>query len=124
MRKQVRGKVTGDRNDKTIRVVVDRRFQHPMYGKIVRGRTVCHTHDERNTAKLGDIVDIVESRPRSASKRWELVRIVTEANPIQVAAVAESGESATDEAEAGSAWREEEHVEEVSQPRNSSPDSE
>lgn len=120
MRKQVRGKVTGDRNDKTIRVVVDRRFKHPMYGKIVRGRTVCHTHDEQNAAKLGDIVDIVESRPRSATKRWELVRVVTVANPIQVAAVAESGERATDEAGAVSAWREDEHVEEVTEQQSPS----
>ncbi len=89
MRKQLRGVVTGDKNDKTIRVVVERRFQHPMYGKIVRGRTICHTHDEKNAAQIGDVVEIVESRPRSALKRWELVRIVTKANQTQVAAPAE-----------------------------------
>lgn len=97
MRTQVRGTVTADRNDKTIRVVVDRRFQHPMYGKIVRGRTICHTHDEKNEARIGDVVEIVESRPRSALKRWELVRVVIKANQIQVAAVAESGGIATEE---------------------------
>ena len=100
MRKQVRGTVTADRNDKTIRVVVDRRYQHPKYGKIVRGRTVCHTHDEKNEAKIGDVVEIVESRPRSALKRWELVRIAIKANQLQVAAVAESGDVATEEAAA------------------------
>ncbi len=89
MRKQIRGVVTSDKNDKTIRVVVERRYRHAKYGKIVRGRTVCHTHDEKNDAKIGDVVDIVESRPRSALKRWELVQVVTKANQVQVAAAAE-----------------------------------
>lgn len=89
MRKQLRGVVTGDKNEKTIRVVVERRYRHPKYGKIVRGRTVCHTHDEKNEAKIGDVVEIVECRPRSALKRWELVQIVTRANQTQVAAAAE-----------------------------------
>ena len=91
MRKTIRGVVTNDKNDKTIRVVVERRYQHPKYGKIVRGRTVCHTHDQNNDAKIGDVVDIVESRPRSALKRWELVEVVTRANQVRVAAAAEIG---------------------------------
>lgn len=89
MRTQVRGTVTADRNNKTIRVVVDRRFQHPKYGKIVRGRTICHTHDENNEAKVGDLVEIIESRPHSALKRWELVRVIARADQLQAAAVAE-----------------------------------
>ena len=91
MKKQLRGTVTGDKNDKTIRVEVERRYRHPKYGKIVRGRTVCHTHDETNDAKLGDLVEIVESRPRSALKRWELVRVVVRANQVTVAAAGEIG---------------------------------
>jgi small subunit ribosomal protein S17 len=89
MRKQLRGVVTSDKNAKTIRVVVERRYRHPKYGKIVRGRTVCHTHDENGDAKTGDVVDIVECRPRSALKRWELVQVVTRADEVQVAAAAE-----------------------------------
>ena len=89
MRKQLRGVVTGDKNAKTIRVVVDRRYRHPKYGKIVRGRTVCHTHDENDEAKVGDVVEIVECRPRSALKRWELVQIVLRADQTQVAAAEE-----------------------------------
>lgn len=89
MRKQLRGVVTGDKNEKTIRVVVERRFRHPKYGKIVRGRTICHAHDEKDEAKIGDVVEIVECRPRSALKRWELVQIVTKADQAQVAAPAE-----------------------------------
>ena len=92
MRKQLRGVVTSDKNAKTIRVVVERRYRHPKYGKIVRGRTVCHTHDENDEAKVGDVVDIVECRPRSALKRWELVQIVTRADQVQVNAAAEIGQ--------------------------------
>lgn len=103
MRTQLRGTVTADRNDKTIRVVVDRRFQHPKYGKIVRGRTICHTHDENNEAKVGDLVEIIESRPHSALKRWELVRVITRADQAQAAAVAEVDQLDRDAVGAGSA---------------------
>lgn len=89
MRKQLRGVVTSDKNAKTIRVVVERRYRHAKYGKIVRGRTICHTHDENNDAKIGDVVDIVECRPRSALKRWELVQVVTRADEVKVGAAAE-----------------------------------
>lgn len=92
MRKQLRGVVTSDKNDKTIRVVVERRYRHPKYGKIVRGRTVCHAHDENNEAKIGDVVDVVECRPRSALKRWELVGVVTKADQVRVHAAAEIGQ--------------------------------
>jgi small subunit ribosomal protein S17 len=73
------GIVTGDKNDKTRRVEVARRVQHPKYGKFIKKRTVCYTHDEKNESHLGDTVEIVESRPLSKSKRWALVRVVTKA---------------------------------------------
>ena len=76
MKKKMIGVVTSSKRDKTLRVEVARRHRHPIYGKIVRGRTICHVHDEENTAKEGDTVEIVESRPRSKTKRWELVRVV------------------------------------------------
>lgn len=76
MRRTLIGVVKSDRNAKTRRVDVDRLFQHPKYKKIVRGRTVCYVHDEENASKIGDTVEIVECRPRSKTKRWELVRIV------------------------------------------------
>ncbi len=76
MRKKLVGIVVSDKRDKTRRVDVQRLFQHPMYGKIVRGRTVCHVHDENNESHKGDTVEIVESRPHSKTKRWELARIV------------------------------------------------
>lgn len=76
MRKTLIGVVTSDKRSKTRRVEVSRLFQHPMYGKIVRGKTVCQVHDENNETHTGDTVEIAECRPRSATKRWELVRVV------------------------------------------------
>jgi small subunit ribosomal protein S17 len=73
------GIVTADKTAKTRRVEVQRREQHPKYGKFVKKRTVCYTHDENNESHLGDTVEIEESRPLSKLKRWRLVRIVTKA---------------------------------------------
>ena len=79
MKKRLTGIVTGDKMNKSLRVEVPRLYRHPQYGKIVRGRTVCHVHDENNEAKVGDTVEIVESRPLSKTKRWQLLRIVKSA---------------------------------------------
>ena len=76
MRKKLIGVVTSDKMNKSLRVEIERRYQHARYGKIVRGRTICHVHDEQNAAHSGDMVEIIESRPRSKTKRWELVRVV------------------------------------------------
>lgn len=76
MRKRVIGLVTGDKSSKTRRVEVERVYRHPKYGKTVRRRTVCHAHDEENVSHVGDLVEIIESRPMSALKRWAFVRIV------------------------------------------------
>ena len=76
MKKKLTGIVTSSKMDKGLRVEIPRLYRHPMYGKIVRGRTVCHVHDEQNAANEGDLVKIVECRPRSKMKRWDLVRVV------------------------------------------------
>lgn len=76
MRKRLVGIVTGDKTAKTRRVEVQRVTRHPKYGKIVRSRTICYAHDENNESRSGDTVEIVESRPLSALKRWSLVKIV------------------------------------------------
>jgi len=76
MRKKLIGVVATDKMNKTRRVEVKRLFPHPRYGKIVSRRTVCHVHDENNESKVGDRVEITESRPLSKTKRWALVRIV------------------------------------------------
>jgi small subunit ribosomal protein S17 len=82
MRKKLIGVVTSDRNSKTRRVDVDRLRQHSKYKKIVRARTVCYVHDENNESKMGDTVEIVECRPRSKTKRWELARIIYSEDPV------------------------------------------
>ena len=82
MRRTLQGVVTSDKRDKTLRVEVKRLYRHAKYGKIVRGRTVCHVHDENNEAREGDTVEITESRPHSKQKRWEFVRVVEKSKAV------------------------------------------
>ena len=81
------GVVTSDKCQQTRRVEIPRLVRHAKYGKILRRRTVCHVHDQENQSHLGDTVEIVESRPRSRLKRWELVRIVTKSQAVDLAAM-------------------------------------
>jgi len=81
------GVVTSDKMAKTRRVEIPRLVRHPKYGKFIRRRTVCIVHDEENQSKEGDTVEIRECRPMSKRKRWELVRIVTEGQVIDLAAM-------------------------------------
>ena len=73
------GVVTGDKTSKTRRVEIPRLVKHPKYGKYLRRRTVCYVHDENNESHVGDTVEIVECRPMSRMKRWQLVRVVRRA---------------------------------------------
>jgi small subunit ribosomal protein S17 len=73
------GVVTSDKMNKTRRVEIPRLVKHPRYGKYIRRRTICHVHDENNESRLGDTVEIMETRKLSKSKCWRLVRIVTKA---------------------------------------------
>ena len=75
-RKTEIGAVTSDKMNKTRRVVVERLVPHSKYGKLMRRRTVCHVHDEANESHIGDMVEIMETRPMSKLKRWRLIRIV------------------------------------------------
>ena len=70
------GKVVSDKMEKSITVLIERRVQHPVYGKMIRRSTKLHAHDENNVAKIGDIVTIKESRPISKTKAWTLVEVV------------------------------------------------
>ncbi len=72
----VTGKVVSDKMEKSIVVLIERRVQHPLYGKLIRRSTKLHAHDENNTAKIGDVVTIKESRPMSKTKSWTLVEVV------------------------------------------------
>jgi small subunit ribosomal protein S17 len=83
----VTGVVTSAKMPKTRRVEIQRLVRDPRYGKYVRRRTVCHVHDENNDSAQGDTVEIVESRPHSRTKRWELVRVVAKSQGVDVAAM-------------------------------------
>lgn len=71
----VTGTVVSDRMDKTITVLIERRVQHPVYGKIIRRSSKLHAHDENNECKTGDLVTVVECRPLSKTKTWMLKSI-------------------------------------------------
>lgn len=72
-RRVLEGNVVGAQNDKTITVLVERRFMHPVYKKYVKSTSKYRAHDELNTYKEGDRVSIIECRPISKSKRWAVV---------------------------------------------------
>lgn len=79
------GVVTSDKGAKTRRVEIARLVKHPKYGKYIKQRTVCYVHDEGDESGEGDTVEIIESIPRSKTKRWDLVRVVEKSRKIDVA---------------------------------------
>lgn len=74
-RKSRRGVVVSKSGDKTVVVQVERKYRHPLYGKEMRSFRKFHAHDEKNEARVGDKVRIVECRPMSRMKRWRCVQI-------------------------------------------------
>ena len=78
-RKVRRGYVVSDKMDKTVVVEVEDRVTHPLYGKVIRRTSKVKAHDENNSAGVGDLVRIMETRPLSATKRWRLLEIVEKA---------------------------------------------
>ena len=79
MRKTRIGLVVSDKMQKTVVVAIERRVPHPVYGKMMTRTTRLKAHDEENSAKAGDTVRIMETRPMSKDKRWRLVEIVSRA---------------------------------------------
>ena len=79
LRKTRTGVVSSNKMDKTVVVAVERKVQHPIYGKFLKKTTKFHAHDEKNECSIGDVVRIMESRPLSKTKRWRLVEIVEKA---------------------------------------------
>jgi small subunit ribosomal protein S17 len=73
------GQVVSDKRAKTITVLVERRVTHELYGKIVARASKYHAHDEKGEYKLGDVVEIAESRPISKTKNWVVTRLVKKA---------------------------------------------
>lgn len=78
----VTGRVVSNKMQKTITVQIERRLQHPKYGKFLTRRTKLHAHDEKNESKEGDVVMIEQCRPLSKTKTWRLVKIVERAREV------------------------------------------
>ena len=76
------GKVVSDARAKTVTVLVERRAKHELYGKIVAKSRKYHAHDENNEFKIGDVVEICESRPLSKTKSWVVTRLVEKARLV------------------------------------------
>ena len=76
------GKVVSDKRAKTITVLIERRVKHPIYGKIVKKSSKYHAHDAEGQYKMGDIVEITESRPISKTKSWVATRLVQKASVV------------------------------------------
>ena len=72
-KKVLEGKVVSDKSNKTIVVLVKRRFAHPFFKKVITSSKKYHAHDEKNKYKVGDLVKIIESKPFSKKKKWEVM---------------------------------------------------
>ena len=72
-KKILHGKVIKDQSDKTIVVLVERKYTHPFFKKVINSSKKYHAHDEKNKFKIGDEVKIVESKPFSKQKKWEVI---------------------------------------------------
>lgn len=81
-RKVRKGRVTGDKMQKTIIVEVERKYRHPIYKKVLRARKRYKVHNPDNTAHTGDLVEIMETKPLSKEKRWRLVKVIQKAKGI------------------------------------------
>jgi small subunit ribosomal protein S17 len=79
-RRKIRlGRVVSDKMDKTVVVKIERTMRHPLYERIIKSSSKLYAHDERNEARTGDLVRVMETRPLSAQKCWRLVEIVEKA---------------------------------------------
>ena len=76
------GRVVSDKMNKTVTVLVERRVKHPLYGKVVTRSRKYHAHDEKGEYKMGDTVEIAESRPISKTKSWVVTRLVQKARVV------------------------------------------
>lgn len=88
-RKALIGFVTSRSGDKSIKVTIPYKTPHPLYHKVINRKTVVHTHDDKNETKVGDKVEIMETRPISRLKRWRIVSIVESAAGAAPEAISE-----------------------------------
>ena len=94
-RKTLIGNVTSRSGDKSIKVTVPFKVPHPRYKKVINRKTVVHVHDEANDTKLGDKVEIMETRPISRLKRWRVIKVIERAVTADVVAVTEADVAAS-----------------------------
>ena len=90
LRKTLLGFVTSRSGDKSVKVTIPYKTPHPLYHKVINRKTVLHVHDEKNEAKLGDKVEIMETRPLSRLKRWRVVSVVQRAVGASGEAISET----------------------------------
>jgi small subunit ribosomal protein S17 len=89
-RKTLIGFVSSRSGDKSIKVTIPYKTPHPLYHKVINRKTVVHVHDEKNATKIGDRVEIMETRPISRLKRWRVVSIVESSVGIVPEAISET----------------------------------
>ena len=90
MRKTLIGFVSSRSGDKSIKVTIPYKTPHPLYHKVINRKTVVHVHDEKNATKVGDRVEIMETRPISRLKRWRVVSIVESSVGVVPEAISET----------------------------------
>jgi small subunit ribosomal protein S17 len=94
-RKTIVGFVTSRSGNKSVKVTIPYKTPHPLYHKVINRKTVVHVHDEKNETKVGDKVEIMETRPMSRLKRWRIVSVVHSAVVATAQAITESDVAAT-----------------------------
>lgn len=88
-RKTLIGFVSSKMGDKSVKVTVPYKTPHPLYHKVINRKTVLHVHDEKNEVRIGDKIEVMETRPLSRLKRWRVVRVVEAAVGVNDVAVTE-----------------------------------
>jgi small subunit ribosomal protein S17 len=89
-RKTLIGFVSSKMGDKSVKVTVPYKTPHPLYHKVINRKTVLHVHDEKNETKMGDKIEVMETRPISRLKRWRVIRVVEASVGLDLVAVTEA----------------------------------
>ncbi|MBY0483377.1 30S ribosomal protein S17 [Nitrosomonas sp.] len=84
LKRTLNGRVTSNKMDKTVTVLVERRLKHPLYGKFITRTKKYHAHNDNNQLSIGDLVEIVECRPLSRTKSWKVTGILNEESSIKI----------------------------------------
>jgi small subunit ribosomal protein S17 len=94
-RKAIIGFVTSRSGNKSVKVTIPYKTPHPLYHKVINRKTVVHVHDEKNETKIGDKVEIMETRPMSRLKRWRVLSVLHSAVGVTSEAISENDVAAT-----------------------------